>query len=61
MKSNGDWRQFFRGQEGDRRRGEGRNERKAPKRKAKSSDRKEKPVKGRKAARTVTKPKRSRR
>jgi ATP-dependent RNA helicase DeaD len=64
---NGDWRQFFRSDDGKPRRGAGRSESKPskrkdkkPVRKEKSSARKEK-VNGRKASRTVTKPRKSRR
>ena len=63
----GDWRQFFRSDDGKPRRGAGRSESKPskrkdkkPVRKEKSSARKEK-VNGRKASRTVTKPRKSRR
>ena len=62
-----DWRQFFRSEEGRSRRGAGRSESKPSKRKEKKPARKEKPsaskekVNGRKASRTVTKPKKSRR
>ena len=49
----GDWRQFFRSDNGKPRRGAGRNEAKPSKRKDKKPSRKEK-VNGRKASRTVT-------
>ena len=58
---NGDWRQFFRSEDGKPRRGAGHSESKPSKRKEKKSSGRKEKVNGRKASRTVTKPKKSRR
>ena len=58
---NEDWHQFFRSEGGKPRSSAGRNESKPSKRKEKKTSGRKEKVNGRKASRTVTKPKKSRR